>query len=314
MHPLLAQKNRSIRRARIIQHATKNRDLPVLPKIVQRLETLLLDPDVHAQRVVKLIESEPVVAGRVLSLANSAFYGAGRQYVENIGLAVGRLGFSTIRTLTYAAVLPTLFVVDTSFDHKQFWTHSLISAHLAREIVTRQFNDRPPPQIMDVAYLAGLMHDLGVLLFVIGFADEYGEIVRRGFESGLPVEEAERLAFGIDHAELGATFLDRNWKLEDRLAKAVSLHHTSPSEYAPSRNHVVVRGTIHFEAVYVANLICNVYGIRNGLGNERWEANLSSLVTLARLGYEEEMVDELVEVARSARDEVMAMLDMSEGI
>lgn len=304
---ILSQSNVRLRRTQILNKLNGDQKLPSLPVIVARLEAMINNPQAHSAEIARLIESEPVIAGRVLKLANSAFYGAGRAYLSDMTMAVGRLGYKTIRSLVYSAVLPEIFTGICDFDHTKFWRHSLSVAHIAQALVRRIARDATSED-GDTAYFAGLMHDIGLLVFIRYLPDAYSSIVERGIEKGMSLGEIEHTVFGIDHAELGAIFIERFWEMDSRIIQAVEKHHTHPLDYSPTRHEKMIRATLFMESVYIANLMCIVYGIDNGIGGAPQAHNLDALVKLATLGYEENLVSEMVGLANEAEADLSAII------
>lgn len=288
MSTIVPQASRWQRRNVIVREVTSRRSLPMLPDLVRNLNALLKDPDVDAVQVSALIESEPVAAGRVVSLANSAFYGAGRVAIHDVQMAVQRLGFDAVRRLVYSAVLPDLFAGVPSISHIQFWQHSFTVGLVARHLYTRE--EDPESEEADITYLAGLLHDIGILVFLILYPEEYTAFTRRHFKDGVGLAKLECEEFGIDHAEAGAMFIGRHWNLDERLVQAVNLHHHLPT--AATMSKPVVR------CVYAANVVCNLYNYTHGRIESASLDHIELLTSLVDLGYNQSTVENLLAVAR----------------
>jgi len=130
---------------------------PLLPAAALELLTLARDPNVSFGKIVALLESEPLIAARVLRIAQSPFYSGGAR-VQTIDDAVMRLGIRTIALVfTEAATNAQVFSSEVFRAPMQaLRQHSMVTAHLARKLAERigQPGDR--------IYVCGLLHDIGI--------------------------------------------------------------------------------------------------------------------------------------------------------
>lgn len=300
MADLLNFPSKWLRRSHVMRAIFTETELPVLPQIIRSLENMLGKQNTGSGDVAILLESEPVIAGRVVHLANSAYYGSGRNDVNTVDRAVSRLGMQTVRGLVYAAALPELFQSKGfAFNHKAFWRHSLTVAFLTRDLILTK--DQNAVDTADLGYLAGLMHDVGILLFAKAIPEQYEQITTQAPDIGRDLFFVEEQLFGIDHSEVGANYIERNWKIDPSIVQAVRLHHTHPSQH-PASN-------AFSEPVFVANAICSIYGITNGAIKSIRNENLNLLTTLAELGWDFEQLERLVNMANDNVADVEAMLD-----
>ena len=107
-------------RAKILQLMDQKGDLPPLPEVMLRLEAKVDDPDVDIEEIALIIESEPVLAGKLLNLSNSVFFGGGRDSVEDLAGAILRLGLKMVLDLTFTLELPNLFNKVRIPNQRQF--------------------------------------------------------------------------------------------------------------------------------------------------------------------------------------------------
>jgi len=241
-------------REKILERLEEKRDLPALPDIVLRLQEMIRDPRSNARSIAKIIEVDPVLAGKVLKLSNSAYYSRSTTPIKTLPVAVTKIGFNMLLKLVYSLKLMTLFTDSTLLDCTGFWRHSLAVAIFTQSLSRRVRSAR---MIQDFAYLSGLMHDIGIMVFGHLIPVEYGEFLGKVSEKEEPLYRQEQDTFGIDHAELGALFIEKWWEVDEHVVRAVRYHHF-PFSGAESDRRCE-------QMVHVANGICNNQDITNGV-------------------------------------------------
>lgn len=185
-----------------------------------RLLGLLYDPDVDPDRILTCLHSEPALAARVLKVANSPYYGqSGR--VGSVQRAVQLLGFKAIRGIAAAGALDRLTPGKSgqAFDPVQFRRHSGAVACVAQALSARLGCG-----IDGEAFMAGLLHDIGVLLLVKTDGAAMASHATNDLQDEAMARRAERQHFGMTHEEAGAIMV-RSWALPEWLAQALALHH-----------------------------------------------------------------------------------------
>jgi len=241
-------------RERILERLEEKKDLPALPDIVFRLQEMIRDPRANAKSIAKIIEVDPVLAGKVLKLSNSVYYSRSTTPVKTLPVAVTKIGFNMLLKLVYSLKLMTLFTDSTLLDSTRFWRHSLAVAIFTQSLSRRIHSDR---MLQDFAYMSGLMHDIGIMVFGYLVPEEYGAFLRKVPEKEEALYRQEQTAFGIDHAELGALFIEKWWHIDEHVVQAVRYHHF------PFRGAETDRRCE--QMVHVANGICNNQDITNGV-------------------------------------------------
>ncbi len=144
------------------------------------------------------------------------------------------------------------------FDPICFWEHSLACALVTRNLA-RKLNCADEER----AYLAGLVHDLGILVNVVLIPCEFSQVFRIAADSRRPLREVERKEIGITH-EVTGDLLSRHWHLFDDLSEVMSGHHD------------VVHATkepVLASLVNIADLLCRTSGLGYGY-EERIAVNL----------------------------------------
>lgn len=200
--------------------------IPALPAVVQKILTLAGSMSSTAQDMEDLIRQDMVIAGRLLKLVNSPFYGLSKQ-VSSISQAVSIVGFSSLKSLVMAASASNLMVVDLDcygFKSDGLWKNSVVTAMLARDIARRCGVDR---DVSEEFFLAGLMRDVGKL--VLGPIMAKGRVkLRKQSGNKDDILTRERRVLGFDHCWAGERVADK-WRLPSDLVLAIGKHHRIPS-------------------------------------------------------------------------------------
>ncbi len=187
---------------------------PAVMSILPRLG----DDDFDADELIRTLGQDPVLAARVLRLANSPFYGLSRQ-VGSLREAVLVLGFGSLRGLMLSTGLINAFADAPDMARSQ------AASGAARSLARSLGQDGAQ------AFTAGLLHNLGALLlsrFAPGF---WHEMPRESGETELARRDRERLIFGFDHCELAAD-IATHWRFPVAIQSALRLHPYPPDEPA----------------------------------------------------------------------------------
>lgn len=196
--------------------------MPAFPKSVQSILELSRKMDVDPKQIVQLIEKDPVMTVKILRVINSAFYALPRK-VASINHAVIMLGINTIKNmalgLAAAGMLPSRN--DAGFPATEYLVHSLAVAGACRQIAGKLGGIDPQE-----AYIAGLLHDFGKIVFAQYFPEEFC-IALDLASTGLPLQAAERQTLGTDHTVAGS-MLAEQWQFPATLVAAIRDHHAEP--------------------------------------------------------------------------------------
>jgi putative nucleotidyltransferase with HDIG domain len=204
-------------RAEVI--ARKN--LPTIPGVLARILQLVDAESTNGRELIEIIEHDQALTGKMLRLANSAFFGQSRR-VATIPRAVVLLGFSTVRNLALGVkVWDVLGSGVARARLEELWAHGVAVAIAAKALTARLRAGDP-----DEAFTAGLLHDTGRLVLAMKLGEEYWVTVGGATESQA-VESIESAAYGASHAEVGAWLLEA-WSLPPAIIDAVREHHGSP--------------------------------------------------------------------------------------
>jgi putative nucleotidyltransferase with HDIG domain len=227
--------------------------LPSLPRVYSALITALSQPDAPTADVVRILKQDIAICAKLLQLANSSFFQLA-QRITSVERAVVYLGFNMVKNLVLSVELfQAAKSIPAGFSVDLLQRHSLATANLAARLLG-------PKEKREDAFMAGLLHDIGKLIF----AQEYPEHLER-IRVAMRTDERpefilEQELTGVTHAEVGAYLLGL-WGLPDAIVQAVA-HHHMPHRMAERTFDVL-------SATYVANHLVNELtplspnGIRN---------------------------------------------------
>ncbi len=201
--------------------------IATLPEVTLKIVELVEDPTSTAQDLNKVISNDPALCSRILKVVNSSFYGLPGQ-IGSINRAIVLLGLNAVKNIAISASLAKLFKggqLCPAFSAKDLWQHSIRSA-TACKIVADELGLGVP----DEAFLAGLIHDIGVMVEIQYDRNKFIEVV-----NGLSANEAdkaptrdmlevERSVFGATHQEFGRALCDK-WKFPKSFAVVTGTHH-----------------------------------------------------------------------------------------
>jgi HD-like signal output (HDOD) protein/ActR/RegA family two-component response regulator len=177
-------------------------------------------PDSSLADIVRAVSRDPVLAVRLLRIANSAAYARGKM-VDSIATAVMRIGQENIQQAVVSIGVVERFssVVTARVNFASFWEHSIAVALIAAAIA-RQARVVSP----DLMFTAGILHDLGRLVYLELLGDVYVEVLDVASRLDLPLEAVERRMLHVTHAEAIEPAL-RSWGLPRALARPIACHH-----------------------------------------------------------------------------------------
>jgi HD-like signal output (HDOD) protein len=212
-------------------------DLPTPPKVADRAMRLTRDPRVHLSEVARVVAGDPALAAQVLRISRSATYLGRREPPRTVDAAITTVGFQTVRAVLVVAAARSVYLIEDRVAG-ELWNHALATAIAADEI--GQLDARPRGG--DI-FVAGLLHDLGKLVFHLSNRGAYSP-------GECPDDASEREAFGVTHAEVGSCLVGR-WDLEAVVVTAIGQHHVEPAA-AGAAGCVALADWIAYEIGYGA--------------------------------------------------------------
>jgi putative nucleotidyltransferase with HDIG domain len=196
--------------------------IPAFPPVAIRVLDLLQEDNVPVDKLVELMRSDPAFSAELLRRANSPLF-AFQSEVTSLRQALILLGFRRVRGLALTVATGMyLRKAGKIEDLRRFWRYSLACALLSEELA------RACGLPEDVAYTAGLLHDIGRLGLMVAHPEQYAQLMRHAteqLERGEPVDVAqlERDLFGADHYEVGRRLAEA-WRLPSPLPEVAGRH------------------------------------------------------------------------------------------
>ena len=232
--------------AAAVQAAVKKvSTIATLPEVTTQIIKTVEDPKSSAGQLHKIVSHDPALVTRILKVVNSAFYGLPGQ-IGSIERAIVLLGLNAVKNIAVAASLGQLFrgvKLCEGFTARDLWTHCIAVGVAARDMARQM---KVP--VADEAFLAGMIHDVGMLVSLQTQPEQLREVcerVRTG--SGQPFIEVEREILGTDHQALGAALAEA-WKFPRSCQLVAGFHHKPAVQGEQNRLLVTL--------VYAADTIC----------------------------------------------------------
>ncbi len=250
--------------------------LPTAPAVPADLASLLKNENARAQDFEQVIRPDLALSADILKLANSAYFGGGRR-IATIRQAVAFLGTERIFELAASAwfckTLPER-IPGYDVSAKSLWIHSAAVGVLCEKLA-----EVGRIQVPDMAFTAGLLHDIGKLAIGTLLVDKLDIVLWDMQTNRQSFTEAERHALGTDHAEVGEMLCDA-WHLPKNLGFAAGYHHL-PADAPIGADQSLV------DLIHVADGLAHSLGF--GYDLDEREANVDGNV-LDRLLLSEESV------------------------
>jgi HD-like signal output (HDOD) protein len=198
-------------------------ELPPFSPVLVKLLGTFGQPNISCSSLATLIEQDPVLAGSVLRLANSAGYSQ-REPIASVTAAINMIGIDRLRNVVTALSVSQMW---KKLPSAEGWSTADFNEHgLATAILAATLADHIPNDFAEGAFLAGLLHDVGKLLIVMAVPGEYREIVKlyEAQPGKRPWISCEREVLDTDHAILSRLALEQ-WKVAEPIRRAVAWHH-----------------------------------------------------------------------------------------
>ncbi len=267
------------RRAQIRALIQRCEEIPTVPSVVNTITALTSDVNCSLAALEAAIKTDQSCVARLLQLANSALYGSGaNRSVTSVRRAILAYGFNAVKNLTLSLTVFDCFRVKNQAEITTIDTirlHSLAVASLSKYIA-----ETSPREIdEDLAYCAGLLHDIGRIVLLHMFPQEYFAMLTQCEQAPeADISKAEFDTFEVTHAVAGQ-WLGEQWRFPAPLLQVIATHHSTHVA-----NPLVA-------TVMLANSLADMHGI--GLGGMVRSSGLDALVRM--LGLTTKRVDDYVQ-------------------
>lgn len=209
-------------------------ELGTIPGLLNQLTEIINSPRSSSSDISKVVQRDPSLTARLLKIVNSPFYGFPTK-IDTISRAVTVVGSRQLTTLAVGVMAIDTFrdIPALLMDMETFWRHSLYCGFCARILA-----GYTPTSSPERFFVAGLLHDIGRLLFFRYYPKESAALLYRAYNGEGAIHTLEKEFFGFDHARLGAALL-KEWSFPAVLETAVSCHENpAKCSYLPEANVV----------------------------------------------------------------------------
>jgi HD-GYP domain-containing protein (c-di-GMP phosphodiesterase class II) len=215
--------------AKILHKFTSGKIVPpVMPQVVQNIQDVINKPNATADMLSAVVEREPVISLRLVSIANSPVY-RGMKEIRTIREAIPRLGLKETMSVVMAIAHKSLY--ETKNPHyrllmNKLWGHSIATAFAAK-LIGQQLKLAD----IDLFFLMGLTHDIGKIFLLKAFSDEPAV---KSLGMKLIVASIQEAHLGISNIML------KRWGFNDAFIRAVSLHEKNEFDSGVHQNCLIV--------------------------------------------------------------------------
>ena len=216
-------------------------DLPQFPENVVFIQKLINDPESELTDIARQISMDPSLTADLLKVVNSAQFMLPKK-VDNIVEAVKLVGLRGIRNMLFS--YGTQKVLKT--DQKSLWDHSYRVAFYSYNLAK---NFKRKKDLLDDAYVGGILHDIGKIVFSNVHPELLEKISRFCNEKEFHHDIMEELSAGLNHAMIGSKIAEK-WNFPPSLVEAIA-HHHNPANASKEYRDVVF-------TIYLANSMANL--------------------------------------------------------
>ncbi|MBF9015390.1 HDOD domain-containing protein [Oceanispirochaeta sp. M2] len=216
--------------------------LPQFPENVTVIQQLINDPNSDINEIARRISTDPSLTADLLRVVNSAKFMLPNR-VDNIADAVKMVGLRGLKNLLYSYGSEKILNLP---QKKELWDHAHRTAFYSFSLAR---NIKLPKDFIDDAYVGGILHDMGKIVFSSIHPELLEKIQEFSSEKELSASLFENLAGGYNHAQIGAKIAEK-WNFSNSLVEAIRFHHEPHSSSVANRKVV--------NCVYLANAICDM--------------------------------------------------------
>lgn len=247
--------------------------IPIVPEVATKIMELNEDSEsLSSSELTRLITLDPYLSASILKIANSALYSR-RNEIKELDTAVNLIGFRKIKTMVLLLAGASLFKKNTnSFFYKLFWSHSIISAFVCRDIADLIENEANK----DEFFTASLIHRIGEVPLYLSDKDKYLELIDHMGQGDFVLSDIEMKTFNVNSCLIGGELLTY-WEFPEDLIKSAKFSSSNDLSYSDPL----------VDSVTLSDIIANQlgFGIKEHVSMDRLEKLLSS-TGLSRENYD----------------------------
>ncbi len=261
-------------------------DINVLPTVARKILDALGEESFSINDLEHIIETDQALAVKVLKISNSALYGL-PQEITSLKHALMVLGMKTIRSLVLSISTKSLYN-KFGITEQKMWDHSVGAAFASWLISTGHGK-----AVADIAFIGGLMHDLGKVFMNNETPDAFSEVMMKTYNDRSDSIDAEADVYGYNHAEVGAIMAGK-WGFPSVLVRIIKIHHLNDNKLDDIEDEVVAKGVA---CVNLANYFCKSLGIGYRETDESLELHTLPSAVFLKIGCEraEQLKKEIME-------------------
>ena len=215
--------------------------VPTVPSVLKQLSTIIENPKISLNEISHFVSKDPALTTKILQMVNSALYGfPGR--ISSVNHAVMLLGLNVVKGLL-------LSVSVFEIMHKAMIglrEHS-IGVAIASKVIAQKKGLKEPEEV----FVAGLLHDVGKVILILMYPDEYDKAVKESETSAIAIFDTERNHFSETHAAV-AGWLSEKWHFPKKLCDCLANHH---------RPQVSTLAPLETSIVHMADILVKARGI-----------------------------------------------------
>lgn len=248
MNKVISSVGRSLDRPSLDEVARRIDQISTLPHVALRVMEVASNPDAGPGDLKRAMECDAALCAKVLRCVNSAAYGL-RTKVTNLQQAIAYLGMKQVRNLAMAAQIADLFKSDEAigpYRRSALWRH-LVSVGVCGRLIAMRIR----LAAFEDVFLAGLLHDIGIILEDQHVHREFVRVLE-SLDGSRPWIQVEQEHLGFDHTTLGLRLAEQ-WRFPEGARAAIRYHHASELYRGDAR--------VILLCVEVANAICTLKGI-----------------------------------------------------
>ncbi len=238
-------------RQRLLSMASELKIAPSLQCIIDKAIEIATNPNTSITDILNIIELDPGISAKVLSVANSAYYNRGT-ITHDLNHALIKIGFDEAKNILLCLLLVEnmLRTLKLRFrDLFEYWRHSLYVASSARVFAEKSLEYDPKK-----AYMASLLHDIGKIILYAEL-ENYKEMASAAYEKDISVCHMEREEYGTDHQEIGY-IIAKKWRLPEDICSVIKNHHDP--RFEENKFHALIKINMIADSFYHSKDLQNV--------------------------------------------------------